>query len=168
MPSRMDKQRQPIDADFDEPILFRTTNAEVYKATLSTGSLWLRSDQYYREIEDQARRDEFEGLNSSKLTIPLRIQIPNGPFIHIEGSGDVGQQIVPHYILSLHGTSISHEQLASFGECTLGIKSLSKLSAEILYQSSLRLKCHGYRFGQVFYQRTPHWHNRTPKSAPLR
>jgi hypothetical protein len=93
-----------------------------------------------------------EGVNTSKLTIPLRIQIPNGPFIHIEGSGDVGQQIVPHYILSLHGTSISHEQLASFGECTLGIKSLSKLSAEILYQSSLLLKCHGYRFGQVFYQ----------------
>jgi hypothetical protein len=91
-------------------------------------------------------------VNSSKLTIPLRVQLPAGSFIQIEGSGDVGQQIVPHYILSLHGMSISPEQLASFGKCTFGIRSLSNLSAEILYRSSLKLKCRGYRFGQVFYQ----------------
>jgi hypothetical protein len=116
-----------IRADLDAPILFRTTSANVYEATLATGSLWLRSDQYYREIEDEARKDDTEGVNGGKLTIPFRLQPENGPAIEIRGSGQIAQKIVPHYILSMHGSSISEGQLRSFGECSFGIKNISKL-----------------------------------------
>lgn len=143
---------QYISADLGEPILFRTTGTDVYDATLTTGSLWLRSDRYYTQIEDEARRDQSEGINVGKLTAPLRIQPKNGVEIVFRGEGQVGQQIVPHYIVSLHGSSIFHEQLRLFGGYTFGIKSISKLAAEILYQSSKMLKCVGYRYGQVFYQ----------------
>lgn len=141
-----------IDSDFDEPILFRTTSADVYKSTLETGSLWLRSDCYYREIEDEARRDNSEGISSAKITVPLRFHPKNGYPLEITGTGSIGQQIRSHYILSLHGSSISEAQLSAFGGHIFGIKSISKLSAEILYRSSLVLKCDGYRFGAVYYR----------------
>jgi hypothetical protein len=141
-----------IGSDFDEPILFRTANAEVREATLTTGSLWLRSDQYYRQIEDRARRDDLEGVSGSRPLISLRISLANGPNINIVGDGHIGQRIVPHYILSLYGSSISEAQLRSFGGFTFGIRSISKLSAEILYRASLKLKCVGYRYGAVSYR----------------
>jgi len=141
-----------IRASFDQPILFRTTNAEVYKTTLMTGSLWLRSDEYYRQVDDRIRRDESEGVNESKITVPLRIHPENGSSIEISGPGRIGQRIQPHYILSLHGSSISEGQLRSFGGCTFGIKNISKLSAEVLYRASLILNCAGYRFGPVSYR----------------
>lgn len=139
--------------DLDEPVVFRTTSSDVGKATLKSGSLWLRSDQYYREMEDRARRDESEGSTNAKLGVPLRVQRGNGPSFTISGSGYIGQTIAPHYILSLHGPSISPDVLHSFGTCTFGVKSISRLSAEILYRCSLIIKCTGYRFGQVLYQR---------------
>ncbi|MBM3527857.1 MAG: hypothetical protein FJX62_07180 [Alphaproteobacteria bacterium] len=143
-----------ISADFGEPILFRTTNADVYDATLKHGSLWLRSDAYYRNIEDQSRVDTSEGVNSSRPTIPMSFKIENGPSIQIFGPGAIGQKIVPHYIVSLHGSSISAEQIRAFGGHTFGIKNLSKLSAEVLYRASSLIRCNGYRYGSVSYQRT--------------
>lgn len=140
--------------DLNEPILFRTTDAEVYEATTKRGSIWLRSDQYFRNVEDSIRADLSEGINSSRLAIPLHFEFHNGPAFQIAGSGLVGQQITPHYILSLHGNSISAEQLSSFGGHTFGVKSLSRLSAEVLYRATSAITCTGYRYGPVHYQRT--------------
>ena len=52
----------------------------------------------------------------------------------------------------MHGASIAPRQLSAFGGVTFGIRSLSKLAAEVLYQSSKVLDCGGYRFGPVRYQ----------------
>ena len=141
-----------LQSEVNEPILFRTTTDTVAKATVERGSIWLRSDQFYRELEDTARNDTSEGINTAQLGVPLRIVTPNGPAINIEGTGTIGQQIVPHYIMSLHGSSIATRQRQEFGGNTIGIKSLSRLSAEILYRCSLQLRCTGYRYGAVFYQ----------------
>lgn len=138
----------------DEPILFRSTTADAYKATLEAGSIWLRSDQYFREIEDKARQDKLEGVNAGKTTVPLRLTPAGGPIVNVCGSGHIGQQIVPHYILSMHGSSIAEAQRISFGGHTFGIKSISRLSAEILYRSSQVLRCNGFRYGAVYYQYT--------------
>ena len=148
----MSKQRSHIAADLDQPILFRTTNAANADAALASGSIWLRSDAYYRQIEDQCRSDDCEGVKFAKVTIPLRVHVPNGPNIEIRGPGSIGQEIVPHYILSLHGSSISKVQLDAFGPKTFGIRNVAKLSAEILYRASLTLDCSGYRYGPVSYR----------------
>src|SRR5258708_6250230 len=144
----------PIGAEIGEPIIFRTTSRAVYDASLTTGSLWLRSDDYFRRIEDEARKDRSEGINSGTTVVPLLIQAPNGPQLQVQGPGYIGQQIRPHYILSMHGSSISEEQLLAFGGCTFGIRSIARLAAEVLYRCSLHLKATGYRYGQVFYQHT--------------
>lgn len=138
--------------DIDEPILFRTTGNDVYNATIGTGSLWLRSGQYFRELEDKVRSDTNEGVSIGKINIPLSFEIPDGPKINIEGEGAIGQEVRPHYILSLHGSSISTTQLRLFGEKTFGIRSLSKLSAEVLLESSKILKDCSCRYGPVAYQ----------------
>lgn len=141
-----------IQTEFDEPILFRTTTKEVCQSTLDTGSLWLRSDKYYRELEDQVRNDALEGGNSGMTHIPLRIQMADGTPFHIEGQGHVGQLMIPHYLVSLHGTSIAPTERDAFGGYTFGVRSLMRLSAEILFQCSKALRCSGYRYGHVYYQ----------------
>jgi hypothetical protein len=98
-------------------------------------------------LEDKARSDELEGGNFSSAQIPLRFRQ-----ITIQGPGKIGQQIIPHYVLSLHGSNITSEQRLAFGGNTFGVKSISKLSIEVLYKSSLQLKCNGYRYGPVCYQ----------------
>jgi hypothetical protein len=157
-----------VRADLNEPIIFRTTNADVYQATLASGSLWLRSDQYYREVEDLARKDAGEGVNASMTTLPLRFASETGPRLQICGEGHIGQQIVPHYILSMHGASISYEQLCSLGGCTFGIRSVTILCAEVLYRSSLVLPCHGYRYGPVHYQFTPLTQSRDSSGSAMK
>jgi hypothetical protein len=146
------KPLRPIGAEVGEPIIFRTTSRAVYEASVTAGSLWLRSDEYFRQVEDKARKDRSEGINSGASVVPLLVQAPNGVQLQIQGPGYIGQQIRPHYILSMHGSSISEEQLLAFGGCTFGIRSLAKLAAEILYRCSLFLKTTSYRYGQVFYQ----------------
>ena len=129
------KALQPVSevrVDFDEPILFRTVGAEVYESTLASGSLWLRSDQYFRELEDEVRKDKTEGVNAGQTVVPLRLEPENAQEIQIDGHGHIGQQLAPHYILSLHGSSISPDQHRAFGRYTFGVKSITKLSAEIL------------------------------------
>lgn len=142
----------PVQSEFEEPILFRTTSCDVYQSTLSTGSLWLRSDRYYRAIEDSVRQDFLEGGNYGKAVLPLRFKEENAPNIQLEGPGHVGEQLPPHYILSLHGASILEEQRIAFGGCTFGIKSVVRLTAEIVYRCGPLLKCVGYRYGPVRYQ----------------
>lgn len=138
--------------ELDEPILFRTTSLPVYESTLSTGSIWLRTAEYYKELEDKVRADESEGINSGTTAIPLHIKAQEGFDFHIAGRGQIGQIIVPHYILSLHGTSIAPSQRNAFGGHTMGIRSLFELSTDVLCQASKQVKCSGYRYGAVYYQ----------------
>lgn len=107
-----------------------------------------------RELEDAVPCDRSEGVNSTKLRLALRFQRPTGPSIQLSGDGNVGQQIAPHYILSLHGASISLEQRQSFGGNTFGVRSLSRLSAEILCRASKLVDVRGYRFGPISYRYT--------------
>lgn len=141
-----------VETELDEPMLFRTTSLEVYKSTLDTGSLWLRSDKYYRDLEDKIRSDQSEGTNSGATSLPLNIKMKNGTPLHIKGGGQVGQLNWPHYLTSLHGSSITSEQRAEFGGHTFGVRSFSRLSAEVLFQTSRKIKSTGYTYGQVRYQ----------------
>lgn len=138
----------------DHPILFRTVGPDVYPLSVEEGAVWLRSSHYYRNIEDEARRDRSEGFNGTKSNIPLRFEVENSSTLTLQGPGSVGREIVPHYILSLHGASISDECRREFGGCTFGVKSIARLSAEILYLASKQIDAVGYRFGQVSYQYT--------------
>lgn len=144
-----------LQVKYNEPILFRTVGQEVYNSSLKNGSLWLRSDTYYREIEDIARKDLSEGVNSSKLGLPIIVDVPNGPQLSFCGEGHIGQEIRSHYIVSLHGLSISKAQLNEFGGHTFGVRSIIDLSTEVLFEAAKQLRCIGYRYGQVSYQRTP-------------
>lgn len=148
----MPKSLSPIQTELGEPILFRTTSKQVYDSSLATGSIWLRSDRYYRELEDKVRKDGAEGANQGTTSVPLRIVPPNGPELNIQGRGHIGQLMVPHYLVSLHGSSIAPSERDAFGGYTFGIRSLSRLSAEILYQCSKQIKCTGYRYGHIYYQ----------------
>jgi hypothetical protein len=140
-----------IEAETDEPILFRTTGEAVCKSTLHAGSLWLRSDKYYRDLEDQIRNDAAEGVSSGTTALPVQFQQKNGVQIRVEGKGNVGRLLGPHYIVSLHGTSISESQRAAFGGHTFGVRSLFRLSAEVLCEASRQIKCTAYRHGPVRY-----------------
>ena len=150
--ANVNKPKSPVQACLNEPILFRTSTESVYRAALSEGSIWLRSAQYFRELEDAIRNDLGEGINSGTTSIPLRIAAPGAPELEVSGHGRIGQEIVPHYILSLHGSSIFPSQRMAFGGWTFGVKSLSGLSAEIVFRVSLQLPVEGYRYGQVYYQ----------------
>ncbi len=158
----VDMPNEPVGAiatEIDEPILFRTSSRDVYTATLATGSLWLRSDQYFREIEDTVRRDRSEGTNGTSTVIPIKVAPQNGPSVHIFGDGEISQRFDPHYILSMHGSGIRLAQVRAFGGHTFGIRSISRLSAEVLYRCSQLVRCNGYRYGPVSYQRTALTHS---------
>lgn len=156
-----------VQTDDDRPIVFRTTSSDVYGRTVEEGSLWLRTSEFFRRVEDQARSDLGEGINATILGVPLRFKPPRGSKILIQGEGKIGQVIVPHYILSLHGAGISPEQRMLFGGCTFGIKCIAKLSAEILYRSSNIVKVTGYRFGQVAYHHTALVRSHTSTGAAI-
>jgi len=143
-----------IRTDIDRPILFRTVRADVYERSVREGSLWLRTSHYYRNLEDQARADRLEGVGGTKTHIPLRFKYENSPELTIQGPGAIGQEIVPHYILSLHGTAISEKCRSSFGGHTFGVRCIARLAAEVLYRASKQLGIQGYRFGAVSYQHT--------------
>src|SRR5690606_12494763 len=108
--------------ELDRPILFRTVGRDVFRNSVDEGSIWLRSSHYYRSIEDRARCDRSEGVNGTRSLIPLRFKIENAPLVTLQGPGSVGCEIVPHYILSLHGAAISDECRSKFGGYTFGIK----------------------------------------------
>lgn len=150
----MNKPLSPILADRDHPILFRTVNEFVFKSTLETGSVWLRSDQYYRRIEDKVRQDSAEGLNGGLTALPLRLSLDRpGSEATFQGGGKIGQFLPPHYILSLHGSSISPGQHASFGGFTLGVKSIIRLAEDIYEKAKKVIGEHQWFCGHVAYQR---------------
>jgi hypothetical protein len=146
--------KKSIQAKMDRPILFRTVSESVYKSSIETGSIWLRSSEYYRNIEDEARVDKSEGVNVARCNFPLNFYPETAQGISLQGNGGIGCEIVPHYIMSLHGTSISDQSRSEFGGRTMGIRCIADLSADILYQVSKQITVSGYRFGQVSYQYT--------------
>jgi len=156
-----------IISEFDRPIVFRTVNAEVYESTLKYGSLWLRSSDYYVNIEDIARSDKSEGSNGAKTLLPLSFHPEGGTKQTYYGDGIIGHKIPPHYIFSMHGTSVSGRVRKDLGEYTFGIKCISRLSAEILHEASKYLPVVGYRFGQVSYQYTALCRSLHPRSAAV-
>lgn len=143
-----------INSDADSPLIFRTMPFELLENTLTTGSLWLRSAEYYRNLEDAVRNDASEGINRGKISIGLRIRSNNGPSVAIQGDKSIGGILAPHYILSLHGSSISKDQLEKFGAHTVGIRSIWKLAGEILYKAGKIIPVNGNKYGQVNYQYT--------------
>ena len=96
-----------IKTKLDRPIIFRTCSKEVYEATLSTGSIWLRSSLYYRKTEDVARKDRSEGVNGTAALFPLRFNPDSAQAMTLQGPGSIGQEIILHYLMSMHGTSIT-------------------------------------------------------------
>ena len=142
-----------IQTKLDRPIIFRTVDKTVYDTTLTSGSLWLRSSHYYRHIEDQTRADKSEGINGTQCSFPLHFKPPSAQALSLEGNGTIGTEIIPHYIISMHGTSITDKVRQEFGGFTMGVSCLADLSAEILFQVSQQLPVTSYRFGQVAYQR---------------
>lgn len=140
-----------IQSQLGEPILFRTASKGVAQSTLDTGSLWLRSAEYYQAIEDDARVDTSEGINGGRPNVPLKFNV-NGTQLSIQGPGYISQSILPHYIASFHGTSIPETIRQEFGGVTFGVKCFSRLSAEVLYKVSLEVEARGYCYGQVYYQ----------------
>src|SRR5687768_16910834 len=96
-----------VQSDLEQPIVFRTTSESVYRSTTETGEIWLRSDQYFRTLEDKVRNDELESASAGKHRFPLALHPPSGPRVHLEGDGNIAETLLPHYILSLHGTSIA-------------------------------------------------------------
>lgn len=156
-------------ADHNHPILFRTMGKDVFQSTVEAGSVWLRSDQYYREIEDKVRQDRSEGFNGGGCTIPLRLPLGGASApLTIVGEGMIGQTLPPHYILSLHGSSISAEQHSSFGGFTVGVKSALRLAEEIYVKAKEVIGEHRWFFQQVAYQRTALTVTATPlEAAPI-
>lgn len=138
-----------IQSSVERPILFRTMNKDVYEATLRDGSIWMRSAEYYQEVEDKDRRDASEGVNSAKTSFEL-----NFGKLKICGDGNIGQSIVPHYIMSMHGTSISDVIRDGFGGCTVGVKNASTLVSQIMYAASKQVEVTGFRWGPVSYRYT--------------
>lgn len=143
-----------IQANFDRPFIFRTVNDSVYKKSIEEGSIWLRSSHYYRNIEDQARVDKSEGVNGARTHFPLNLKPKSAQSLSLQGTGSIGCEIIPHYIISLHGTSIADSVRREFGGRTMGVKCIGDLSAEVLFQVSKQISVTGYRYGQVAYQYT--------------
>src|SRR5690606_10263997 len=143
-----------IKTDIGQPIIFRTSNEEVYNSTLSEGSIWMRTSQFYREIEDEARRDAGEGVNGTQTLFPIHLESKGGPNLSLQGPGIVGQEIINHYIVSMHGTSITPEIRNEFGGFTLGVKSIFNLALELAVKAGEQLKVTGYRYGKVSYTHT--------------
>lgn len=143
-----------VKSQLERPIVFRTVGSDVYQSTIETGSVWLRSSHYYREIEDEARKDQSEGYNSTTTPFPLHFAPEGAAPITIRGDGSVGQHINPHYIMSLHGTGLSEHMRQDFGGYTIGVCCFWRLAAEIFVEASKQLELTGYRYGQVSYQRT--------------
>jgi len=135
-------------------MIFRTVSETVYKSSIETGSIWLRSSHYYRNIEDEARADKSEGVNGTKSLFPLNFKPKSAQALSLQGGGSIGCEIVPHYIMSMHGTSIADHVRKEFGGRTMGIRCIADLSAEVLFQVSKQVSVTGYRFGQVAYQYT--------------
>ncbi|AGP85698.1 hypothetical protein [Alteromonas mediterranea] len=140
-----------IDTDFGQPLIFRTVDENVFKASIEEGSIWLRSNEYYQTLENKARQDTIEGISGTAIENVIQFK---GLRLQTTGNGLVGTKLPFHYIMSLHGVGIRKDIMEGFGGHTFGIRCLSKLAVEVLYQVSQKIKVHGYSYGQVSYQHT--------------
>jgi hypothetical protein len=157
-----------LKTNYEEPLLFRSCDKVVHAAAINEGSIWLRSIHYYRGIEDDiARHDGSEGVNFTPHTFPLRFDDRLTNLSSISGDGSIGCEIVPCYILSMHGTGIREDVRKSFGDYMFGVRSIYKFSNDVLYQSQQQINVTGHRYGQVSYQYTPLCISQRPNSVAI-
>jgi hypothetical protein len=154
-----------VQSDLELPLVFRTTTEKVYRSTTDTGEIWLRSDEYFRKFEDKVRNDELESLSAGKHRFPLRL--PSGPLQQIEGDGHLAESLAPHYILSLHGTSIAEPIRQEFGGFTFGVTSIDLLARHVFSECSKRISCHQWNWNQVVYQHSALRISADEKGAPF-
>lgn len=156
MSETRDMEENSIKSDIEQPVIFLTVDKEVYESTTRTGSIWLRSCEYYQNIENLARKDGLEGSNGTKALFQLYFKPENAVSLRYKGAGIIGCSIVPHYIFSMHGTSITNKWRAKLGGYTFGIRSVSELAADIAEQVKKQIVVlRQPRYGPVHYQYTP-------------
>lgn len=157
-----------IQANLEEPLLFRTGNDTVHQSAIQKGELWLRTAHHYSKNElNQNRQDDNEGVNYSNHNFELRFNPSYSKINSISGDGSIGCILSNCYLLCLHSTSIREDIRKDFGGRTFGIKSLYPLVNDILYQASQQLKVVAHRYGQVSYQYTPLMLSSNPTSASI-
>jgi hypothetical protein len=141
-----------IQSDLDRPVLFRTTTESVYRSTTDNGEIWLRADEYFRRLEDKVRNDELESASAGKHQFPLNLNPPSSHAVHLTGNGHIAESPKPHYILSLHGTSIVEETRKGFGGFTFGIRNIDLLARHIFEECRKQITCNQWNWDQVRYQ----------------
>jgi hypothetical protein len=141
-----------IQSDIGQPIVFKTTTEPVYRSTLQAGESWLRSDEYYRQLEDQVRGDSLESSSPGRTTVPLSVSNPGGASLHFSGEGFLAERLPAHYIMSFHGTSIAEAERRGFGGYTFGVKNIMLLASAVLLKCSTQIGCFGYNWNQINYQ----------------
>lgn len=156
-----------VQSDLEQPIVFRTTTESVYRSTTENGEIWLRSDGYFRKLEDKARNDELESLSAAKHQFPLALHAPSGSALNLEGDGNIAEQLPPHYILSLHGSSIAEPIREEFGGFTFGVKNIDLLARHIFEECRKRIVCNRWEWDQIRYQHSAMRISDDDKSAPI-
>lgn len=157
-----------VQSDLDQPIVFRTATENAYRSTTETGEIWLRSDEYFRKLEDKVRNDELESLSAGKHQLPYSLVAPNSPHIHLEGDGNIAESLLPHYILSLHGTSITESIRKEFGGFTFGVKNIGLLAQHIFEECRKQITCHQWNWDQIRYQHSALRISEDDKGAPIK
>jgi hypothetical protein len=179
----MKSLRSSVQSDLDQPIVFRTTTESVYRSTIENGEIWLRSDEYFRKLEDKARNDVLESMSAAKHQMPLALQAPSDPPLNIEGDGHmnlegdghmnlegdghIAEQLGPHYILSLHGSSIAEPIRAEFGGFTFGVKNIDLLARHIFEECRKLIVCNQWSWDQIRYQHSALRISEDDKGAPI-
>lgn len=156
-----------VQSDLDLPLVFRTTKEKVYQSTTQTGDIWLWSDEHFRKLEDKVRNDELESLSAGKHLFPLFLSAPSGTPLHLHGDGSLAEQLNPHYILSLHGSSIAEHIREKFGGFTFGVTSIDLLARHIFSECSKQISCNQWNWNQVAYQHSALRISADDRGAPL-
>lgn len=148
----MSFQTNRIQADLGLPILFRSTCEVAYRSSTENGEIWLRSDAYFRELEDRVRNDHAESLNIGSTRLELSFETYSGLQTRIQGDGGIGEALSAHYMISLHGSSIAAETREEFGGFTFGIKNIDLLARHIFEECKRQIDCEAWAWNQVSYQ----------------
>lgn len=143
----MTNPKTSVQSNLDYPLIFRTSTESVYRSTTENGEIWLRSDECFRSLEDKVRNDALESLSAAGHKFPLLVSN-----LHLEGDGNLSEEFLPHYILSLHGTSIKDEVRRGFGGFTFGVKNIDLLARHIFEECRKQIACTQWEWAPIAYQ----------------
>ena len=123
--------------DVGLPQLYRSTNESVYNKTVNEGVLWLRTDQYLRDLEEEeisARADDEEG----RIILSAFGDHGIGKIepMREDAVAKMGWNTEKHYILSLHANNADIPKLYKRFSAThtFCIRNVIELSQEIVYE----------------------------------